>query len=407
MLCDLQGLTHDAAAHQIGCPTGTIASRLAHGRARLRDRLVRRGLAPAVPMFPALLRPGPVLPALSGALVRAAAKMGAGVPGAETVSAPVRALLIAFWKGMTMRQITLVAALLVLIAVAAAGVALGTRAGAREPRGGLAQETPVPPVNPRTADVLTLPGKTDFDPDEVAKIRTQFDAVVEKVCVGLGEAVKKGDPLLELSSKELADAKKDLQTSYLQWRLDTIKPKSVEIPVQSKAARSELPLRESAASKSRLAFTTARERLVVMGVFEPEIDAMIEEAPGLLTAKPDTQLGAKSRLTRVAPFDGVVIKRDVVVGNYYDRNDTLLVIANGAYLRVWANLPADQRAHVRQGQDCEVEFPYSRSKIPGKIEQIVEQKTPGQPSKLRIRLTVPNSQGHLRADMLVRVKIRP
>jgi RNA polymerase sigma factor (sigma-70 family) len=48
VLCDLEGLTHEQAARQLGWPAGTVRSRLARGRDRLRDRLSRRGLAPAV-----------------------------------------------------------------------------------------------------------------------------------------------------------------------------------------------------------------------------------------------------------------------------------------------------------------------------------------------------------------------
>jgi RNA polymerase sigma factor (sigma-70 family) len=48
LLCDLGGQTHEEAARSLGVPIGTIKSRLARGRARLRDRLVRRGLAPTV-----------------------------------------------------------------------------------------------------------------------------------------------------------------------------------------------------------------------------------------------------------------------------------------------------------------------------------------------------------------------
>ena len=48
VLCDLEGRTCEEAARHLGCPIGTIGSRLARGRERLRGRLVRRGLAPAV-----------------------------------------------------------------------------------------------------------------------------------------------------------------------------------------------------------------------------------------------------------------------------------------------------------------------------------------------------------------------
>ncbi len=44
VLCDLEGATHEAAAQCLGCPVGTIKSRLSRARARLRRRLIRRGL---------------------------------------------------------------------------------------------------------------------------------------------------------------------------------------------------------------------------------------------------------------------------------------------------------------------------------------------------------------------------
>ena len=46
--CDFDGLTYEAAARSLGWPTATVKSRLARGRARLRDGLARRGLAPAL-----------------------------------------------------------------------------------------------------------------------------------------------------------------------------------------------------------------------------------------------------------------------------------------------------------------------------------------------------------------------
>jgi polysaccharide export outer membrane protein len=48
VLCYLEGLTHDEAAARLSWPVGTVRSRLARGRDRLRNRLTRRGVsAPA------------------------------------------------------------------------------------------------------------------------------------------------------------------------------------------------------------------------------------------------------------------------------------------------------------------------------------------------------------------------
>ena len=47
VLCYLEGLTHEEAAVRLRCPVGTVRSRLARGRALLRRRLERSGLAAA------------------------------------------------------------------------------------------------------------------------------------------------------------------------------------------------------------------------------------------------------------------------------------------------------------------------------------------------------------------------
>jgi RNA polymerase sigma factor (sigma-70 family) len=48
VLCLLEGASAEEASHRLGCPVGTVKSRLARGRQSLRDRLVSRGIAPAV-----------------------------------------------------------------------------------------------------------------------------------------------------------------------------------------------------------------------------------------------------------------------------------------------------------------------------------------------------------------------
>src|SRR5271165_2876240 len=72
-------------------------------------------------------------------------------------------------------------------------------------------------VQPQVEPIkLPLMGRTDYDPNTLSKIRPRFDTLVERVRVERGEKVKKGDPLVDLFSTELAAAKNDLQTSYVQ-----------------------------------------------------------------------------------------------------------------------------------------------------------------------------------------------
>ncbi len=80
VLCCLEGMTSAAAARELGCPVGTVDSRLHAARARLRDRLTRRGFGPAV--IPAL-----VATALSASTVTAAVKIGMGFDTRTAVTA--------------------------------------------------------------------------------------------------------------------------------------------------------------------------------------------------------------------------------------------------------------------------------------------------------------------------------
>ncbi|WP_422927823.1 RNA polymerase sigma factor [Singulisphaera sp. PoT] len=87
VLCYLEGLTHEEAAHRLRCPVGTVHTRMAWARARLRHRLDRRGLALATSPLGLALAPEVVPAALvestralvsTGTLTQAAGKVSAG-----------------------------------------------------------------------------------------------------------------------------------------------------------------------------------------------------------------------------------------------------------------------------------------------------------------------------------------
>lgn len=91
VLCYLEGHTNEEAAEQLGCPKGTLLSRLARGRERLRGRLVRRGVTlSAVMLVTALSKDAmAALPtALAGTTAKAATAFAAGqAAGLVSVSA--------------------------------------------------------------------------------------------------------------------------------------------------------------------------------------------------------------------------------------------------------------------------------------------------------------------------------
>jgi RNA polymerase sigma factor (sigma-70 family) len=108
-LCDLEGLTHEQAARQLGWPAGTVRSRLARGRERLRYCLVRRGLAPAVVAMGAPLARDSVPASLIAMTVENALGLGAG-QGATGPMASSIALMEGTLRVMFVSKLKLVAA---------------------------------------------------------------------------------------------------------------------------------------------------------------------------------------------------------------------------------------------------------------------------------------------------------
>ncbi len=124
VLCDLEGRTCEEAARHLGCPIGTIGSRLARGRERLRGRLARRGLAPAVGALVSVLSTESQGARMPAALLKSTTHLGlcgaSGQAGAGAFSAASAKLAENVLRSLLMVKLMSVGA----ASVAAVGVCL-------------------------------------------------------------------------------------------------------------------------------------------------------------------------------------------------------------------------------------------------------------------------------------------
>jgi RNA polymerase sigma factor (sigma-70 family) len=196
VLCHLEGLTHEEAADRLNCPVGTVRSRLARGRALLRGHLERLGLgAPD-----GVSRPGSrsdragAPPIVAGHLIqitaRAAARLAAGQPLAETVSARLAGIVAGVARAMMLSKLAMTSSLLIVAGIAAWGVSVGLAASqGPDPQSATARvATPASPS--RTVAVAQAPaarskmGKvrgTDPNTELDLKLLAELPAVVLSV----------------------------------------------------------------------------------------------------------------------------------------------------------------------------------------------------------------------------------
>ena len=194
VLCYLEGKTVDEAARLLGCPRGTVASRLARARARLHSRLSRRGVGLMVGI-PAtaegLIRP----------TVRAAVMYGSGKAAGQGVSLTAVALAKKVVWAMFVKKLTIGAMILTAITGAllfGGGLTVWFRANAATPQRAVQQvgKEKAPPDKGAGATAVTVsrPVRREVAPFEDFAGRLDFTGPIPVVGRVSGRVVEEIEP---------------------------------------------------------------------------------------------------------------------------------------------------------------------------------------------------------------------
>lgn len=120
VLCELENRTYEQAARHLGCPIGTVKSRLARGRERLRERLARRGLIPGTGLLGVGLLTEPSRAAVPLALLENTSRAAVWFVTARGTSGALSASVAALVKGVSRTM-----AMTKVCKIASAGLVLG------------------------------------------------------------------------------------------------------------------------------------------------------------------------------------------------------------------------------------------------------------------------------------------
>jgi HlyD family secretion protein len=205
VLCYWESLTHEQAAVHLGCPLGTIRSRLARARNLLRRRLTRRGMAPLAGAVAAGLDRAPAFASASAqhissvprelvqSTIEAASRFAAGQATGQIVSGFAVSLAQRMLWSMTMMKIKMAIVGVVLAGLVVCGGWFGALHG------------PLAHAQPKIGQKLDSP---------VEKVKStdsqKFYSMVEGQATIMelvpdGSTVKKGQVVCSLDSAMLKD----------------------------------------------------------------------------------------------------------------------------------------------------------------------------------------------------------
>ncbi len=423
VLCCLEGKTGEEAARELGCPPGTVSSRLTRARERLRRRLVRRGLGPgslggealAVPITVALVQPTlhAVVVFTSGGVLTSRA-----VAHAEGV---LRAMFLTRLK-VAVLCLLLVGCLAVggLVTHRALAVAPPTKAGRETTEDKKQRPLTVRVVKPQRGG---LPGKTQqlgtFEAWEREDLVAAVSGVVKGLDVDIGDRVKRGQVLAEINAPLLVLGAKQAAAALLQAKgllrqaearlltakaevsavknllVDLVRSRDVTDRASAAKARGDLEVKQGKLAEAEAAVATARANIAVAEV-------ELEKAHYSLS------------LTKiVASFDGVVTRRNGSNGQYVRAGEgrkPLLTVQRIDRLRVVTNVA--QRAAVLTEPGAAVDLSIGGLedvRFPGaKVSRVgfVLEQTSG---TMRVEIDVPNPKQQLRPGMVgsVVVHLKP
>lgn len=230
-----------------------------------------------------------------------------------------------------------------------------------------------------------LPGEIRFNEDRTAHVVPRVAGVVEAVPANIGQQVKRGEVMAQISSTTLSDQRSELATAQRRREAAQVtyerekKLWEEKISAEADYLQAQVTLREA-----DIAVSNARQKLAAIGA-----------------SASSSQL---NRFDIRAPFDGTVVEKHLTLGEAVTESTSAFTVADLS--TVWAELvvaPKDL-AMVRVGQRVEVSSTAFSEKVDGTISY-VGSLLGEQTRTARARVTLQNPRGAWRPGLFVTVGV--
>lgn len=239
---------------------------------------------------------------------------------------------------------------------------------------------------------LEVPGSLEYNLNKYAEVGTLVDGRLTSVTVKPGDTVKRGTVLATLVVPSIANAQAEFLSSEAAARAakanaereQGLLEKGLTTAREAEAAKAE-------AQKTEADLAATQAKLQALGVGRPTAGANISGA---------------GMLSLTAPIDGVVVRRDAILGRFLQAKETAFVIADPHDLRAALNVYEADLPYFHVGQEAEIFVDALPGKsFKGKIV-LVEPQIGKASRSARAYIDVPNPEDILKPGLFVRASIK-
>lgn len=227
---------------------------------------------------------------------------------------------------------------------------------------------------------FSAPGEIMLNDYRTIKITPRISAqIIERHAV-LGDNVAVGQPLVTLSSVEMAEAEGALMVAEREWK----RVKSLGRKVVSDKRYTE----------AQVARDQAKARVRAYGMSDEQIDS-------LLGTK--NRIAADGTFSLIATLAGRILHDDFIIGERVEPGRELMVIADESVMWVEARVRPDDAGQISAGNPADISI--GDLVMPAKVSQIhhtLDETT----RTLAVRLEVENTDDHLHPGMFVNARIQ-
>jgi membrane fusion protein, heavy metal efflux system len=245
----------------------------------------------------------------------------------------------------------------------------------------------------RMKKVIELPATIALNADKTAHVVPRVAGVVAEVRKNLGDRVSRGEVIAILSSGDVATAKEAYIESIHRLELARVSAQREEALFKKKISPEEdYLIKKHALEEAQLTYQASAQRLAALSIPAGEIQRLSAGQGNLAT------------YVLRAPLSGVVIGKNVTVGEAVEGTENIFTVADLSTVWTDITVPPSQIAAVRNGQKVIVHWADQDLKVAG-VVTYVESLVGEQTRSARARVVIPNPNGVWRPGLFVNVHL--